>query len=65
MPIVHVDGPHVTDVDRKRAFVRTVTEAASTLFDLPTSTIVVLIKENDPENVGVGGELVIDRSSSD
>ncbi len=61
MPVIHVEGPKVTDLDRKRHFVRTVTEAASILFDLPTDTIVVLLKENTKDNVGVGGWLVIDR----
>ncbi len=61
MPVIHVEGPKVTDLDRKRIFVRTVTEAASILFDLPTETVVVLLKENSKDNVGVGGWLVIDR----
>ncbi|MGB2600327.1 MAG: tautomerase family protein, partial [Candidatus Omnitrophota bacterium] len=38
----------------------TVTDAAVKAFGLPEKTIVVVIKENPPENVGVGGQLVID-----
>ena len=30
-------------------------------YKLPKGYIVVVIKENSPENVGVGGELIIDR----
>ena len=61
MPIIRVDGPKVTDLDKKREFVRTVTDAASSLYDLPKQTIVVLLQENSPDNVGVAGQLIIDR----
>ncbi len=61
MPIISIDGPAVPDLDRKREFVKTVTDAAVALFDLPRQAIVVLFRENTPDNVGVGGELLIDR----
>ena len=61
MPIIRVDGPKVTDVDKNREIVRTVTDAASSLFELPKQAIVVLLQVNSPDNVGVGGQLVIDR----
>lgn len=62
MPIVTLDGPVIKDLDKKRRLVESVTEAACQAYDLPKSTIVVLIKENIPENVGVGGELISDRA---
>ena len=62
MPIIRVDGPKVTDVDKKRKFVQTVTDAASNLYELPKQAIVVLLQENSPDNVGVGGQLIVDRS---
>jgi len=40
MPIIRVDGPKVTDLDKKREFVRTVTDAASSLYALPKQAIV-------------------------
>jgi 4-oxalocrotonate tautomerase len=61
MPIVTVHGPKVEDTDKKRKFVSTVTEAASSMFGLPQQSIVVLLRETDPANVGVGGELIADR----
>ncbi len=61
MPVIQVDGPKVTDIDKKRDFVRTITDAASTLYDLPKQAIVVLLQETAPDNVGVGGQLIIDR----
>ncbi len=61
MPIITVDGPRVEDLGKKREFVRDVTDAAAKFYELPKETIAVLIKENRPENVGVGGQLVADR----
>jgi 4-oxalocrotonate tautomerase len=60
MPIIRVDGPKVADVDKKRLFVKEVTKAATTLYGLPAQTMVVLLQENSPDNVGVGGQLIID-----
>ncbi|MBN1670223.1 MAG: 4-oxalocrotonate tautomerase family protein [Kiritimatiellae bacterium] len=65
MPVIRVDGPKVADVDKKRRFVKDVTDAASTLYGLSTQAIVVLLQENSPDNVGVGGQLVIDRRKPD
>jgi len=61
MPIIRVDGPKVADLDKKRQFVNDVTDVATTLYGLPKQAIVVLLQENTPDNVGVGGELLIDR----
>jgi 4-oxalocrotonate tautomerase len=61
MPNINVEGPIIRDVEKKRVLVKELTDAATKAYGLPRETIVVLIKENPPENVGVGGELIIDR----
>ena len=61
MPNIIVEGPVIKDVDKKRILVRELTEAATEAYALPKEAIIVLIKENSPENVGVGGKLIIDR----
>jgi len=61
MPNIIVEGPVIKDVDKKRILVQELTEAATKAYALPKEAIIVLIKENSPENVGVGGKLVIDR----
>ncbi len=48
MPVIRVDGPRVADLERKREFVRTVTDAASSFYELPARAIVVLLRENQP-----------------
>ena len=60
MPIITVEGPRI-EVEAKRKLVREMTETASAAFGFPKEDIIVLLKENTPENVGVAGELVIDR----
>ncbi len=61
MPTVTVEGPVVESLDTKRTLVKEMTAAASKAYGLPEKIIVVLIKENPPENVGTGGQLLIDR----
>jgi len=61
MPNISIEGPRIEDVDKKRILVQEMTDAASRAYGLPQEAIVVLIKENSPENVGVAGKLIIDR----
>ena len=60
MPNITLEGPRIKDVGTKRELVKTVTDAAVKAYGLPAQTIVILIKENQPENVGVGGQLIVD-----
>ena len=48
-------------METKRVLVKEVTDALEKAYKLPREVYVVLIKENKPENVGVGGNLIIDR----
>ena len=58
MPTITVEGPPIA-VDKKRRLVSGLWEVAKGVYDdIRPEAIVVLIKENHPENVGVGGELL-------
>lgn len=61
MPTIRIDGPPVTDLDVKRQLVKELSEAAAKAYGLPVNIIHVLIRENQPENVGTGGQLLLDR----
>jgi len=61
MPSITVEGPPIKELDQKRRFTQELTEAATKAYGLPKETIIVLLKENSPENVSVGGQLIIDR----
>lgn len=61
MPTVTIDGPRIDDVEIKRTLVKDITDALEKAYRIPREAYVVVIKENPPENVGVGGGLIIDR----
>ena len=61
MPTLYVEGPRIADLDKKRELVKGMTDAAVKAYGLPAEAMVVLIRENPPENVGLGGQLLVDR----
>ena len=61
MPSVTIEGPKIEDVEIKRALIKEITDALEKAYKIPREAYVVVIKENSPENVGVGGKLIIDR----
>ncbi len=61
IPNVTIDGPPIDDIEVKRQLVKEITNALEKAYKLPREVYTILIKENLSENVGVGGELVIDR----
>jgi len=63
MPTITVEGPRI-EVEKKRQLVKRLTDAASEVYGIDRKHIIVLIRENLPENVGVGGELLADRRGS-
>ena len=59
MPVIRIDGPPIPETERKREFVKRLTEVAVDIYKI--EHIVVLIRENAPENVGVNGQLILDK----
>ena len=64
MPNITFDGPKIEDIGKKRELIKSVTDAASKAYGLPKQAMIVVIKENNPENVGIGGELLSDRQKT-
>ncbi|KXS41744.1 MULTISPECIES: 4-oxalocrotonate tautomerase DmpI [unclassified Candidatus Frackibacter] len=60
MPIITLDGPKLTK-EQKKELIKGFTETASNVVNLPEEAFVVLIKEMEAENVGVGGELLAEK----
>lgn len=63
MPSVDVEGPPLS-LEKKRELVKDVTEAlkkAYASFGFIDETMIVRVKENPAENVGIGGILVADK----
>ncbi len=61
MPVITIEGPEIIDMELRRGFVRDLTLAACAAYDMPKEKIVVLIRENRPDQVAVAGELISDR----
>lgn len=61
MPTANLSGPKIEDIEIKRKLVKEITDAMEKAYKIPREAYIVVIKENPPENVGVGGELLIDR----
>lgn len=57
MPVITIDGPKL-EKEQKEELVKLLSEAASKVTKLPVEAMVVLIRENDDENVGVRGNLL-------
>jgi 4-oxalocrotonate tautomerase len=60
MPNITIEGPPIKDLDIKRNLVKGLTEVAVAAYGLSAQKIRVVIKENLPENVARGGELLLD-----
>lgn len=63
MPIITIDGPKLSK-EQKKDLVESFTREAVRVTKIPIQGFVVLIKENDLDNWGVGGELLSDRLAS-
>ena len=61
VPIIRIDGPPIADNETRRKLVRGLTEVVHDTLGIDTAHITVVIRENRPENIGSGGELLIDK----
>jgi len=61
MPTIIIEGPPLGDIEKKRKLVAEVSASAVAAYGIPVEAMVVLIKESLPENVGIGGRLLVDR----
>ncbi len=60
MPVITVDGPKMSK-EQKAKLVKTFAESASEVMGLPVEAMVIIIREVEGENVGVGNILLCDR----
>lgn len=60
MPVVTFEAAHLS-IEQKRQLVAEFTETAARITKLPKEAIFVFLKENDPDNVGVGGILLSEK----
>lgn len=60
MPVITIDGPHMSK-EQKKDLVESFTREAARVTGIPAQAFIILINENEPDNVGVGGELLSGR----
>lgn len=63
MPIITIEGPPIVEPALRRVLVQELTLAAAKAYNLPAEKMIVLIRENRPEQVAVGGVLLSDRQT--
>ncbi|KJS16304.1 MAG: 4-oxalocrotonate tautomerase [Peptococcaceae bacterium BRH_c4b] len=58
MPVIIFEGPKMNK-EQKEQLVQEFSAAASKITNIPQEKFITLIKENNPEDVGVGAELLV------
>ena len=61
MPSVIIQGPIIKEIETKRTLVAEITDALEKAYGIARNAYTIVIQENLPENVGSGGELIIDK----
>lgn len=60
MPVITVEAAKLTK-EQKAVLAKEMTETASRVMNLPPQAFYVFLKENESDNVGVGGVLLSDK----
>jgi 4-oxalocrotonate tautomerase len=64
MPIITAHILAGRDTEKKRAFIRALTQAAVDTLDAPVESVRVILSEMDPEHFGIAGSSVAERRAS-
>ena len=60
MPLIIFEGPKM-DRDKKRKLVCLFAEAVNSVTGIRKEVVTTVIHQNEKENIGVGGELLVDK----
>ena len=60
MPVITVEAGKLNK-EQKSKLVKDLTASAAGIMNVPEQAFIVLLKENESENIGVGGQLLSDR----
>lgn len=60
MPVITLEGSKLNK-EQKSQLVKELTASAAKIMNAPEQAFVVLLKENEKENIGVGGQLISER----
>lgn len=60
MPVITLEGSKLSK-EQKSELVKELTASAAKIMNVPEQAFVVLLKENEKENIGVGGQLISEK----
>ena len=60
MPVITIDLGKLETREKKAELVAALTAAASSTTNIPAEKFIVLVKELDRDNIGIGGRLLSD-----
>ncbi len=60
MPVITLEAGKLTK-NQKSQLVKEITETASKIMNVPEPAFIVLLKENEQDNIGFGGQLLSER----
>lgn len=60
MPVIKLESGKLTK-EQKSRLVKEFTKAASEIMKVPEQAFIVLLKENEADNIGLGGKLLSDK----
>jgi len=63
MPKVTIEGPKIDNLEIEKVLIEEIADVSEKAYSLPRQTYIVLIKENLPENVSVGGQLISEKTN--
>jgi 4-oxalocrotonate tautomerase len=61
MPVIQVNVLKQPDIEKKKKLVAKLTDVMVEVYGVPRESVVVMIKEDERENVGLGGVLALDK----
>ncbi len=57
MPFITIDAGRMSK-DQKKALIKEITKLASEILNIKEEAFSVLLRENDPDNIGTGGRML-------
>jgi 4-oxalocrotonate tautomerase len=57
MPVITVEGAKLR-AEQKKLLIESLTKVASAIMEVSEKNYIVLIKENDPDSIGLGGKVL-------
>jgi 4-oxalocrotonate tautomerase len=61
MPVITVEGAKLS-FEQKRCLIESLTKVASLITRVPEKNYIVLVKENERDNIGLGGVMLSQRT---